>query len=146
MHFNINSLLPKIDELRCITRLSNAGAIGISELKLDKSTTHSEIPMDNYDLLDFGKYRNSAWIACYIRHDLSCTQKNLFPNDIENVFFGISLPKTETITVGIVCRPLDLINFIKTLNEIYLIPLMLKIFSIFLYLKSSLKNLLNLQE
>lgn len=117
MHFNINSLLPKIDELRCITRLSNTVAIGISELKLDKSTTHSEIQMDNYDLLDLGKYRNSVGIACYIRHDLSYTQKNLFPNDIENVFFGIPLPETETITVGIVCPPLDLINFIKTLNE-----------------------------
>ena len=37
MHLNINSLLPKIDELRYITRPSNAAVIGISESKLDKS-------------------------------------------------------------------------------------------------------------
>ena len=48
---------------------------------------------------------------------MSYTQKNLFPNDIENVFFEIHLPKTKPITVGIVYRPPNQTNFIKTLNE-----------------------------
>ena len=37
LHLNINSLLPKIDELRHIARLTNAAVIGISESKLDDS-------------------------------------------------------------------------------------------------------------
>ena len=94
MHLNINSLPPKIDELRCIA--------------------DSEILIDNYDLLHCDRNRNSAGVACYIRNDLSYTQKNLFPNDIENIFFGIHLPKTKPITVGIVCRPPDLTYFINT--------------------------------
>ena len=52
MHLNINSLLPKIDELRYITRPSNAAVIGISESKLDKSITLSEILINNHDLHD----------------------------------------------------------------------------------------------
>ena len=117
MHLNINSLLPKIDELRHMARLSNAAVIGICESKLDKSITNSEILIDNYDLLRCDRNRNGGGVACYIRNDLSYTQKNLFPNDIENVFFEIHLPKTKPITVGIVYRPPNQTNFIKTLNE-----------------------------
>ena len=40
MHLNINCLLPKIDKLRHMARLSNAAVIGISESNLDKSITH----------------------------------------------------------------------------------------------------------
>ena len=43
MYLNINSLLLKIDELRHMARLSNAAVIGISQSKLDKSITNSEI-------------------------------------------------------------------------------------------------------
>ena len=50
MHLNINSLLPKIDYLRHMARLSNAAVIGIYELKLGKSITNSEILIDSYDL------------------------------------------------------------------------------------------------
>ena len=85
MHLNINSLLPKIDELRHMARLSNAAVIGICESKLDKSITNSEILIDNHDILRCDRNRNGGGVACYIRHDVSYTQKNLFPNDIENV-------------------------------------------------------------
>ena len=47
MHLNINSLLPKLDELRYISRLSNAAVIGISVKKLGKSITNSEVLIDN---------------------------------------------------------------------------------------------------
>ena len=50
LHLNINSLLPKIDEIRHIARLTNIAVIGISESKLDSVPT-SEIQIDKYDLL-----------------------------------------------------------------------------------------------
>ena len=97
--------------------LSIAAVVGISESKLDKSITNSEILIDNYDLLRYDRNRSRRGVACYNRNDLSYTQKNLFPNDIENVFFEIHLPKTKPITAGIVYRPPNQTNFIKTLNE-----------------------------
>ena len=117
MHLNINSLLPEIDELRHMARLSNAAVIGISESKLDKSITNSEIVIDNYYLPRCDQNRNEGGITCYIRNDVSYTQKDLFPNDIENVFFEIHLPRTKPITVGIVYQPPNQTNFIKTFNE-----------------------------
>ena len=135
MHLNIKNLLPKTDELRCIARLSNTVDIGISESKLDKYTTDSELLTDNSDLLCCDRNRNSAGVACYITHDLSYTPKNLFPNDINNVFFGTPLPKTKPITVGIIYRPPD---------QKKLIRLIFKIFSIFLYLKDNLNDVLSL--
>ena len=36
IHLNINSLLPKIEELRSIAKSTNAAVIGISESKLDQ--------------------------------------------------------------------------------------------------------------
>ena len=102
MHLNINGLLPKIDELRHTARPSNAAVIGISESKLDKSVTNCKILIDNCDLLHCDRNRNRGGVACYIRNDLSYTQKNPFPNDIENAFFGIHLPKTKPITVRII--------------------------------------------
>ena len=41
LHLNINSLLPQIDELRHIARLTNAAVMGISESKLDDSVPTS---------------------------------------------------------------------------------------------------------
>ena len=51
IHLNVNSLLPKIDELRNIAKLSNAAVTGISESKLDDSVLSSEIRIDDYDTL-----------------------------------------------------------------------------------------------
>ena len=51
MHLNINSLLPKIDELRHMATFSNAAVVRISKSKLDRSIINSEIRIDNYDLL-----------------------------------------------------------------------------------------------
>ena len=120
MHLNINSLLPKIDKLRYIARLSNATVVGISESKLHKFITYSEILIGNYDLLLCDRNRNRRRIAPYIRNDLSHALKNLFSNHIENVFFEIHLSKTKLITVGIVCRikVISLKSSMKTLRNL----------------------------
>ena len=43
MHLNVNSLLPKIDELREIVKISNPTVIDITETKLDNSFGDSDI-------------------------------------------------------------------------------------------------------
>ena len=55
IHININSLLPKIEELLRFACLSNAAVIGISESKLDNSIFDSEIEIDGYNILQFEK-------------------------------------------------------------------------------------------
>ena len=82
-------MLPKIDELRHIARLTNVAVIGISESKLDDSVSASEIQIDEYDLLRCDRNRHGGGVACYIRNDLSYNVKSHFPKDIENIFFWI---------------------------------------------------------
>ena len=47
IHLNVNSFLPKIDELRNIAKLFNAAVTGISKSKLDDSVLSFEIHIDS---------------------------------------------------------------------------------------------------
>ena len=111
LHLNINSLLPKIDELRHIARLTNAVVIGISESKLDDSVPTSEIQIDEYGLLSCDRNRHGRGVACYIRNDLSYKFKSYFPKDIENIFSELFLPNTKPTVVGTIYRPPNQTNF-----------------------------------
>ena len=57
--FFLETLFPKIDELRNIAKLSNVAAIDVSELKLDDSFLSIEINNDNYNTFrcDRNRYR-----------------------------------------------------------------------------------------
>ena len=48
IHININ--IPKIDEIRHMTKITNAAIVGIGETKLDESILSSEIDIEDYDL------------------------------------------------------------------------------------------------
>ena len=140
LHLNVNSLLPKTDELRNIAKLSNAAVIVITGLKLGNCSFDSEIQIDNYQMIpcdnsiiifltqkcqiDYyqiircNRNRKGGEIACYVRNDLSYIEKDFFPEETENIFFEILLPsKTKHITVGIIYRPPNQNNFLQTLNE-----------------------------
>ena len=101
---NINSLLPKIDELREIVKISNPTVIGITETKLDNSIGGSEIFIDGY---------------CAIRRDrkICYNTKNGISNETENIFIELLIPKTKRITVGIVYKPPDQTRFLEILSD-----------------------------
>ena len=63
IHLNINSLLPKIEELRIIAKSANAVIIGISESKLDESVLEPEIQIDNYKILRCDRSRQGGGVA-----------------------------------------------------------------------------------
>ena len=43
--------------------------------------------------------RNDGGVTCYVRSDISYIQKQYFPEEIDNIFFEIVLPKTKSIVV-----------------------------------------------
>ena len=63
-HININSLLPKIDELKRIANKAKA-IIGITESKLDLTAPDIEVSLPGYDILRCDKNRNGGGVACY---------------------------------------------------------------------------------
>ena len=68
IHLNINSLLPKIDELRYITKNANAAVIGISETKLDNTVYDSVVAIDGYNIARSDRNRKGGGAACYTQH------------------------------------------------------------------------------
>ena len=46
LHINVNSLLPKIEEIRFIAKTSEATVIGITETKLDGTIFDAEIHIE----------------------------------------------------------------------------------------------------
>ena len=69
IHLNINSLLPKIEELLYVAISINAPVIGIYESKLDASVLDPEISIDNYKILRCDRNRQGGGVACYVRND-----------------------------------------------------------------------------
>ena len=51
LHLNVNSLLPKIDEVKLIANKYKATNLGISETNLDKTILDNELLIEGYDLI-----------------------------------------------------------------------------------------------
>ena len=117
LHLNINSILPKIDELRNIAKTSKVSVIGISETKLDDTVTNNEINIEGYSILRHDRNRQGGGVACYVRNDISFNQVYIFSNETENIFFEIFLPNSHTITVGIFYRPPNQSKFLDNITN-----------------------------
>ena len=107
IHLNINSVLPKIDELREIAKKTRATVIGLIETKLDATILDGEVNIESYELIRSDRNRHGGGVTCYIKNDVAFRSRGGFSNEIENLFFDILLPKTKPILVGIVYRPPD---------------------------------------
>ena len=110
IHLNINSLLPKIEELHFIAKSTNAAVIGICEPKLDASVLEQEINIDNYKILHCDRKRQGGGIACYLGNDLSY-KLSVFPCENENIFFEILLPNSQPVIVRTIYCPPSRNNF-----------------------------------
>ena len=114
---NINSLLPKIDELREIVKISNPTVIGITETKLDNSIGDSEISIDGYCAIRRDRNRKGGGGICYATSKICYNTKNCISNEIENVFVELLIPKTKPVTVGIVNKPPNQTRFLEILSN-----------------------------
>ena len=69
LHLNVNSFLPKIDEVKLIANKSNATILGIPETKLDKTIIDCELYIEGYDLIRSDRNRHCGGVACYIKKE-----------------------------------------------------------------------------
>ena len=70
IHLNINSILPKIDEIRYIAKLTNATVIGLRETKLDNTVLRSELEIEGYDLVRSDRTRRGGGAACFVKNSI----------------------------------------------------------------------------
>ena len=119
LHININSLLSKKDEIRCIANKTKAAIIGITESELDHTVPNSGVNFPGYDILQCDRNRNGGGVACYIRKDLRFNTRTLHCKEIENLVFDILLPKSKAITVGVFYRPPNQAEFTDLMVKIF---------------------------
>ena len=116
IHLNINSLLPKTDELKEIVKISNPTVIGIAETKFDNSIGDSEISIHGYCDIRHDRNRKDGDVICYATNKVCYNTKNCISNEIENIFVELLIPKTKPITVGIIVyKPPDQTRFLEIL-------------------------------
>ena len=76
----------------CVFRLSVSCYYGITESKVDNSTSDSEVEIPGYCILQY-----EGGVAYYVRQDLCFNLRSTAMGDIEGIFFGILCPKTKPI-------------------------------------------------
>ena len=113
IHINTNSLLPKIDELKCITNKTKTAIIGITESKLDHTVSDLEVNLPGYDILLLGRNRNRGGVACYIRKDLCFNTRALNCKETENIISELLFSKSKPIIIGVFYRPPKQANFME---------------------------------
>ena len=124
VHINVNSLLPKIDELRDVVGHTKPAVLGITESKLDSSVSDQEVNISGYSILRSDRNRYGGGVACYVRADLCFNRRNVFSNSIENVFFDLVIAKLKPLSIGIFYRPPNVNTILKTFaNDLKFIDL-----------------------
>ena len=83
---NINSLLPKIHEVRSTANITNTLIIGIGENKLDETIWSSELTVDGYDLVRLDQSEKGGGVVCYMLHIVT---KRAFCSNTESIFVEI---------------------------------------------------------
>ena len=101
IHLNINSILPKIDEIRCIAKLTNATVIGLSETKLDNTVLSSELEIEEYGMVRSDRSRGGGGVACFAKKFISYNRKLNFCINTESTFTDIFLPRSKPVLSGI---------------------------------------------
>ena len=85
--YNINSLPCKTDEIRYITKLTNATVIGISEIKLGNAVLSSELEIEGYDLVKFDRRWGEGRVACFLKNPFLYNRKLNFCINTDSIFY-----------------------------------------------------------
>ena len=84
LHININSLLSKKDEIRCIANKTKAAIIGITESKLDHTVPVSEITFKNMIFSDVIEVETVVLLLVTLGRISASTQR--FPKKLKILF------------------------------------------------------------
>ncbi len=115
VHLNIRSLLPKIDEIRCLLKNCKVGIFCLTETWLDSSVTNNEIKVDIYNVIRKDRNRQGGGVCIFIRSDINF---NVLDINVEQelLFLDLLLPATKPILFGVCYRPPSQNNFYEGLE------------------------------
>ena len=86
---NRNCLVPKIDEIPAIAKISNAAVKSITEMKLDNSNNDSEIFIEGYSITWRDQNRKGGGVIPYVSNRICYNNKGCTSYKIENTFIEL---------------------------------------------------------
>ena len=89
MYSNVNSVLPKLDELKTIVGNTKAAVISKTESKIDNSASNAEVGIPCYCILRYDRKRYGGRVACYVGQDLYFNLRSSATGDIERILLDI---------------------------------------------------------
>ena len=119
IHLNINSILPKNDEIHYIAKLTNAIVVGLSEAGLGNAVLSSELEIEWHDLVRSDWSRKGGGVACFVENSISYNRKPNFCINIETIFTEIFPPKCKPVLIEVLYRPPDKHDFVNCLECIF---------------------------
>ena len=116
---NVNSLLPKIDEIRLLVRNNRIDILVINETKIDDKTEDQLIAIDEYSLKRCDRNRNGGGVALYIHNRVNFKPRDDFPNkSLELICIEVEPPNSlPYIILGWYRPPSDPISCFGSLEE-----------------------------
>ena len=81
IHFNINSLLDKIDQLRSIADKHKPSIIGITDSKIDNTVTDTEIDIQGYTPIRNDRTRHGGGVVVYIKEGIGFNRRDNFSSE-----------------------------------------------------------------
>lgn len=119
LHLNVRSLLPKITEIRHLSKNSKVGILCFTETWLDDSVKDAEIELDNYLIVRRDRNRKGGGVCIYVRADIGFNHRtDLHSDQIEALWLDIQLPLSKPILIGVCYRPPDQSQFYELLEEL----------------------------
>jgi hypothetical protein len=108
LHQNIQSLPPKIDQLRLLLfkLKSSIHLFGLTETWTKHYITNQEINIPGYKLFRKDRKGKGGGVAFYARNDVIVNRRDdLECSDVEGLWLEVSLPKSRSFLVGVFYRP-----------------------------------------
>ena len=103
---NINSLLPKMEQLKLFCFENRIDIMAINETKLDSTVGDEEIHIPSYDTIRKDRTSCGGGVLLFIKSNLNFIVRNdLMLNPLECVIVEITKPRSRPILVGTLYRP-----------------------------------------
>ena len=120
-HLNVNSLGPKINEIKELQRESKLDVLVLSETKLDGSYKQESLDIEGYSCIRKDKRSNSGGLIAYVSNDIPFSEGSIsISNDeIECMSIELNIADEKIMLLGMYKNPkTDSVLFKRTFNEI----------------------------
>ena len=103
---NVNSIIPKIDEIRSLVKNENIDILAINETKIDHKIDDRLISLEDFSLCRYDRSRQGGGVALYVRNTVRFKPRVDLPNkSLELICIEVEPPNSNPFFVIVWYRP-----------------------------------------